>query len=58
MTAQTARPRTFIAGDMVEYTGETRQIHGGLFYVVEFVEGAAIGQTRVTQRPPLVGPGC
>lgn len=56
MTTATARPRTYIGGDVVEYTGETMQLHGGTFYVVEFMEGRRKYTTGVTQRPPLVGP--
>ena len=44
--------RTYIDGDLVEYTGETKQIHGGNFYVFLYIEGLKKGKEGVTQRGP------
>ena len=43
---------TYINGDEAEYTGETRTLSGGLFYVVKFTEGRKTGEEAVTMRTP------
>jgi hypothetical protein len=45
-------PTTYINGDKAEYTGETREIAGGTFHVVKFLEGLRAGKEGVTQRGP------
>ncbi|MFY7895512.1 MAG: hypothetical protein ACOVP8_04705 [Phycisphaerales bacterium] len=47
-----SKPTTYINGDKAEYTGETREIAGGTFYVVKFLEGDREGTEGVTQRRP------
>lgn len=47
-----AAPFTHVNGDRAEYTGQSVTLHGGLFYEVEFTEGAKQGQQAVTQRAP------
>jgi hypothetical protein len=47
-----SKPTTYINGDKAEYTGETREIAGGTFYVVKFLEGNREGTEGVTQRRP------
>ena len=46
------KPQTYVQGDLAEYTGETRQIAGGTFYVVTVLEGTRKGKEAVTQRRP------
>lgn len=47
-----SKPTTYINGDKAEYTGEMREIAGGTFYVVKFLEGDREGTEGVTQRRP------
>ena len=47
-----SKPTTYINGDKVEFTGETRDIAGGKFYVFKFLEGTRAGKEGVTQRGP------
>jgi hypothetical protein len=43
---------TYICGDLAEYTGKMKQIHGGSFYVFRYLEGEKKGKEGVTQRGP------
>jgi hypothetical protein len=47
-----AKPTTYVNGDLAEYTGETREISGGTFYVVNMLEGTKAGQEAVIRRAP------
>jgi hypothetical protein len=42
-------------GDLARYTGESRAIHGGMFFEVELMEGHMKGQKKWTQRNPSSG---
>lgn len=46
----------YINGDAAEYTGETMELDGGLFYEVRMIEGRNVGKTKVTQRAPGEAP--
>ncbi|MCY1165287.1 hypothetical protein D9M73_51900 [compost metagenome] len=48
-----SNPETnYFNGDLARYTGNTKTIHGGLFYEIELLEGHLKGQLKVTQRAP------
>ena len=48
---------TYINGDEVVYTGNTRILRGKTFYEVEFIEGHHTGEIAGTYRAPgTVGP--
>ncbi len=42
-------------GDLAKYTGKTFNLHSGLFYEVELMEGHLKGELKVTQRAPEGG---
>ena len=44
--------KLYIKGNEAEYTGETMELHGGLFYEVRMLEGADAGKVKVTQIAP------
>jgi hypothetical protein len=39
-------------GEEIRYTGETRMLHGGLFYVFVWLTGARKGTEGVTMHAP------
>ena len=44
--------KLYINGNEAEYTGETMELHGGLFYEIRMLEGADAGKVKVTLRAP------
>lgn len=52
-TSPAAAPTTtYLNGDAAEYTGKSEEIAGATFYEVRFTDGASIGKTAVTAKPP------
>ncbi len=46
------REKTYFMGDRAEYTGESRMLHGGLFFALLMLDGHLNGEERWTTRAP------
>lgn len=44
--------KAFHAGEEIEYTGNTQEIHGGTFYEFKYLTGPKVGEMGVTQNDP------
>lgn len=44
--------KAFHAGEEIEYTGNTQEIHGGTFYEFKYLTGPKAGEMGVTQNDP------
>jgi hypothetical protein len=43
---------TYWCGDRAVYTGTVVNLHGGLFYEIQLVEGHLAGEKKLVSKPP------
>lgn len=46
------RAFTYWKGDKAEYTGQTEELYGGVFYEIRMLEGHQVGQLKLTASAP------